>query len=63
MQTGDEFFAPRTILAQVLNTRGYAGVPINPDSTSVSFIPRGALNGEAKLKLLINVASSCVFLC
>jgi hypothetical protein len=35
--------------------RGYAGVPINPNTTSVSFIPRGEMNGEPKLKLLVNV--------
>ena len=39
----------------VFNSSGYAGVPINPNTTSVSFIPRGALDGEAKLKLLVNV--------
>jgi len=37
-----------------LNDSGYAGVPINPASTSVSFIPRGEMDGEPKLKLLVN---------
>ena len=35
--------------------RGYAGVPINPNTTSVSFVPRGDLDGDPKLKLLVNV--------
>lgn len=38
-----------------LRTSGYAGVPINPNTTSVSFIPRGEMDGQAKLKLLVNV--------
>jgi hypothetical protein len=37
---------------------GYAGVPINPDTTSVSFVPRGEMDGQPKLKLLINVLVS-----
>jgi hypothetical protein len=36
--------------------RGYAGVPINPNTTSVSFIPRGDLDGQPKLELLVNVS-------
>lgn len=39
----------------LFNFSGYAGVPIDPNTTSVSFIPRGGLDGEAKLKLLVNV--------
>jgi N-acetylglutamate synthase/N-acetylornithine aminotransferase len=37
-----------------LNGSGYAGVSIKPNTTSVSFIPRGEMDGEAKLKLLVN---------
>ena len=40
-----------------INCRGYAGVPINPNTTSVSFIPRGEMDGQPKLKLLVNVHS------
>src|SRR5271156_6475027 len=34
---------------------GYAGVPINPNTTSVSFIPRGSMDGQPTLQLLVNV--------
>jgi hypothetical protein len=37
-----------------LNGSGYAGVSIKPNTTSVSFIPRGEMDGEAKLNLLVN---------
>jgi hypothetical protein len=57
MQIGDEFYVRRNIFHETVNGRGYAGVPINPSTTSVSFVPRGALDGEPKLKLLVNVTS------
>jgi len=45
------------ILIFLLMVSGYAGVPINPSTTSVSFIPRGAMDGQPKLKLLVNVTA------
>jgi len=42
--------------------RGYAGVPINPNTTSVSFVPRGGLDGDPKLKLLVNVTRPIIAL-
>jgi hypothetical protein len=44
------------LLVSGLIYRGYAGIPVNPQSTSVSFIPRGEMDGEPELKLLVNVS-------
>lgn len=50
--------ATYSLIPSDLIYRGYAGVPINPNTTSVSFVPRGEMDGEPKLKLLVNVISN-----
>jgi hypothetical protein len=57
MPIGAEYSARRLLpTVSILTISGYAGVPINPNTTSVSFIPRGEMDGEAKLELLVNVS-------
>ena len=45
------------VLIVLLMVSGYAGVPVNPNTASVSFIPRGEMDGQPRLKLLVNVAA------
>lgn len=51
-----------SLLVDLIIIRGYAGVPINPNTTSVSFVPRGRLDGDPKLKLLVNVTHPTISL-
>ena len=58
MLIGVGYYVQRSPFVNVSDSSGYAGVPINPSSTSVSFVPRGEMDGEATLKLLVNVRPS-----